>query len=138
MLSLRQRELGRWGVTRDEGRLRKNLGRRTVREDLNGRKAPKTGAQSAHPGTPVAIQALTNRELLAQSDQNDWRTPRKYLDAVREVMGAIDLDPASSKEANETVQAKKFYTEADNGLVAIGRASSRRREIGSPVSAQYP
>jgi predicted transcriptional regulator len=47
----------------------------------------------------------TTRELLSQSDQNDWRTPRKFLDAAREVMGAIDLDPASSAEANGTVGA---------------------------------
>jgi ParB family chromosome partitioning protein len=58
----------------------------------------------------------TTRELLAQSDQNDWRTPRRYLEAARAVMGEIDLDPASSAEANETVKAKKFYTETDNGL----------------------
>jgi hypothetical protein len=38
------------------------------------RQATKKGAQSAHPTTSVAIQALTNRELFAQSDQNDWRT----------------------------------------------------------------
>lgn len=58
----------------------------------------------------------STRELLAQSDQNDWRTPRKFLDAARRVLGAIDLDPASSAEANETVQASIFYTEDDDGL----------------------
>jgi phage N-6-adenine-methyltransferase len=58
----------------------------------------------------------TTRELLGQSDQNDWRTPRKYLEAAHAVMGDIDLDPASSSEANETVKAATFYTERDNGL----------------------
>jgi phage N-6-adenine-methyltransferase len=58
----------------------------------------------------------TTRELLSQSDQNDWRTPRKFLDAARAVMGGIDLDPATSVEANETVKAKKIYVQADNGL----------------------
>lgn len=64
----------------------------------------------------ASANGKTTRELLAQSDQNDWRTPRKYLDAARIVLGKIDLDPASSKEANATVRAAKFYTEEDNGL----------------------
>jgi ParB family chromosome partitioning protein len=54
---------------------------------------------------------------LGQSDQNDWRTPRRFLDAARVVMGGVDLDPASSMEANETVEAARFYTEADDGLI---------------------
>ena len=31
------------------------------------------------------------RAASRQSDQNDWRTPRKFLDAVRAVLVAIDL-----------------------------------------------
>jgi phage N-6-adenine-methyltransferase len=58
----------------------------------------------------------STRALLAQSDQNDWRTPRKFLEAAHAVMGGIDLDPASSAEANQTVEATTFYTEADDGL----------------------
>ena len=34
----------------------------------------------------------------------------------REGMGEIDLDPATSAEANETVLAAEFYTETDDGL----------------------
>ena len=60
--------------------------------------------------------ALTTRQLLSQSDQNDWRTPRKFLEAAHAVMGGIDLDPATSAEANETVKAERFYTEVDDGL----------------------
>ncbi len=63
-----------------------------------------------------APEPKSTRELLAQSDQNDWRTPRKFLIAAHAVLGGIDLDPATSAEANETVQAARFYAEEDDGM----------------------
>jgi hypothetical protein len=50
------------------------------------------------------------------SESNEWYTPAGYLELVREVFGHIDLDPASSPLANESVQAHQIYTEADDGL----------------------
>ena len=46
----------------------------------------------------------------------EWYTPDEYLDAVREVMESIDLDPASSEIAQKRVKAKRFFTMADDGL----------------------
>jgi hypothetical protein len=34
---------------------------------------------------------------------------------VREVLGEIDLDPASCADANKIVRAKQFFTQEDNG-----------------------
>lgn len=43
-------------------------------------------------------------------------TPAEYIAAVRRVLGDIDLDPATSKQAQETVDAANFLTEKDDGL----------------------
>lgn len=49
--------------------------------------------------------------------QNEWYTPKEYIEAAREVLGVIDLDPASSEIANITVKAEKFYSIDDDGLL---------------------
>lgn len=57
------------------------------------------------------------REILHSSETVEWFTPHIYIEAAREVMGSIDLDPASCDEANEIVKATKYYTIRENGLV---------------------
>jgi ParB family chromosome partitioning protein len=51
------------------------------------------------------------------SGKYEWYTPKKFIDAARNVMGSIDLDPASSQIANKVIQATTIYTEQDSGLV---------------------
>ncbi len=47
----------------------------------------------------------------------EWFTPPDLLATVRAALGGpIDLDPASCKEAQELVQARRFMTKADDGL----------------------
>jgi|GEM_PF-1524858 len=66
---------------------------------------------SANPETE---QQLNHRAK--GTGQNEWYTPAQYIEAAREVLGVIDLDPASSAEANETVDAERFLTIDDDGL----------------------
>lgn len=51
------------------------------------------------------------------SGADGWRTPDPILERVRSVFGGIiDVDPASSVEANATVDATFIYTEKSDGL----------------------
>lgn len=46
----------------------------------------------------------------------DWHTPADIIAAVHETLGHIDLDPASSAIANQTVKADKFFSVQNSGL----------------------
>lgn len=46
----------------------------------------------------------------------EWYTPDQYLKAARAVLGEIDLDPASSDQAQTKVRAKSYFTIDRDGL----------------------
>ena len=48
--------------------------------------------------------------------ENEWYTPQKYIEAAKDVMGGIDLDPASSELAQEHIRADAYFTQEDNAL----------------------
>lgn len=50
------------------------------------------------------------------SGSNEWYTPKQYVDAAREVMDGITLDPASCALANKTVKAVNFYDIQADGM----------------------
>lgn len=55
--------------------------------------------------------------------QMEWGTPAYIIDAARiSFRDPIDLDPASSELANETIRAKRIYTIETNGLVMPWKA----------------
>lgn len=47
---------------------------------------------------------------------NEWYTQLRYIKAAKDVMGSIELDPASCAAANQIVQAARYYTKEQDGL----------------------
>jgi len=47
---------------------------------------------------------------------DEWGTPPEIIEAVRKVLGSIDLDPATNRQAQKTVLAKQIYTKSNSGL----------------------
>jgi len=94
-------EFERRGVTK----VGKKIGRPTLRK--NG-----------IPLTPAEKQRRYRDRLRKERTKSycEWYSPPQVIAAARAVLGTIDLDPASSIAANAVVQAKQFFTKADNGL----------------------
>jgi DNA N-6-adenine-methyltransferase Dam len=81
--------------------------------------APKFEAAVAAVAMPTigAVLAASNHRTQCTGD-TEWVTPTEPIEAARSVFGGvIDLDPARNAAAQRRIQAKRFYTQADDGLV---------------------
>ena len=55
--------------------------------------------------------------FLKKEADTERYTPPEVVAAVKDTLGQIDLDPATTKLVNNTfIRAKKYYTEQDDGL----------------------
>lgn len=85
-------------------------------------------------GLPVAkrqrVAELPLREALKtignkpdKSSCVEYYSPSNVIEAAVRVLGPIDLDPASCREANATVQANRYYDREQDGLKQIWRGT---------------
>jgi hypothetical protein len=94
--------------------------------------APYVDSSRWLPSSDVAKQARGNGQLRLSFElpevwgdivepfdhigDGDFYSPPALLTAARSVLGDIDLDPASCREANREVQAKQYYSWREDGL----------------------
>lgn len=65
------------------------------------------------------LEEFAAAHVAQNSGENEWYTPEAFIQAARLVLGEIDLDPASSRQANEIVRAAVFFSRADDGLTQV-------------------
>lgn len=58
----------------------------------------------------------SDHQRVHSSNSNEWFTPVPIIEAARQLMGGIDLDPASCAEANQRIRAGTYFDELENGL----------------------
>jgi hypothetical protein len=81
-----------------------------INGSVNGAVYPPASADDAAARRAADLAAINS------SESPEWYTPARYIEAAREVLGEIDLDPASCALANETVKAKAYYDQTVDGL----------------------
>lgn len=107
-LGLDSRRLSEWRKTAEAG---EDVVRQAVNDALDEGRAPTRADITRAVSGGTGVNALKSF-----SGNNEYYTPGRYIEAAREVMGDIDLDPATCALAQETVRAARFFTKEDDGL----------------------
>ena len=115
-----------WNVTTSAKEALKSKKERLTELGLSERKASDWGKLARLPeeqfeevvgSLRTKAESVTSAKAAVFSSESDeWYTPQEYIESAREVLGVINLDPASNPTANEKVKAEHFFTMADNGL----------------------
>lgn len=107
---------------------------RAVHSKLTDDQFESRTVQAIESETPLTRQSLkAPAHVSHNSGESEWHTPVPIIESARAAMGGIDLDPASSEKAQETVGAESFFTEKDDGLT---QSWSGRTWINPPYDAK--
>jgi phage N-6-adenine-methyltransferase len=101
----------------------KPSGDQFVVENAFGAKATLTEAEVLKTARGFEVTRQSQElKLMTSSESTEWYTPEKYLRAVQDMFGAIELDPCSSAAANRLVGAKRYFTKEQDGLAQVWHA----------------
>ena len=90
---------------------------RAVHSKLSDTQFEARTAQAIESETPLTRQSLkAPAHVSHNSGEIEWYTPPDLIEAARDCMGGIDLDPASSDEAQQAVKGTRFFSVTDDGL----------------------
>jgi phage N-6-adenine-methyltransferase len=96
-----------------------------IRYELASPKIPQTVIEQVESGEiPATIPAIREAKRtfnpvqhgMGQSKVVAWNTPSAIVDEVEDMLGVIDVDPASNSKDEPNVPAITHYTEEDDGL----------------------
>lgn len=62
--------------------------------------------------------------VLTSHNTVEWYTPPVYIDLVKNVLGKIDLDPASAKFCQKWIKANCWFGKKENGLKQDWKANT--------------
>jgi phage N-6-adenine-methyltransferase len=82
----------------------------------------------------IGAVPLSGKQPVRDSDA--WFTPEKYITLVKKSLGSIDLDPFSSEQANEVIQASRFFDEAKDAFKQVWFSSPGTVFMNPPYSRQ--
>jgi len=79
---------------------------------------PQGGGAREGAGRPPVFKVEEPAHRTSFTGDNEWYTPVEYIEAAREVMGTIDIDPATSEFGQSRIRATTFHTVETDGLKA--------------------
>lgn len=90
---------------------------------------------------------MKNHQHINQDSGNtEWYTPIDIIEAARQTMGFITLDPFSSAKANENVKASIYFTKDEDGFIKSWKGSvwcnhpfsrENNKRIANKVISEY-
>jgi len=97
--------------TQDDTQIEEN---KEISKGVTAEGKPRKRAKGA--GRPPKFRAIKPTNRTQGTGDNDWYTPLKYIEAARQVMGGVDLDPATSEFGQGRIKAEEYYTIEMDGL----------------------